>query len=208
MNQPHVICLGEALVDRLGPLGGKPSLTKPFKDCLGGAPANVACGLAKLGIDVGFIGCVGNDSIGDKFQNLFTSRGVNIRGLQVHEDFPTRIVLVERDAKGERTFGGFCPEQINIFADQALDINQLKRIWPSFISESKWLLMGTIPLAFEGSREIYKWTIDEALKKGVQIAIDLNWRPTFWDPSNAPNSPPSSDVCYLIKSFLEKSSLL
>ncbi|MED5164654.1 MAG: carbohydrate kinase, partial [Cyanobacteriota bacterium] len=43
-NEPEVICLGEALVDRLGPLGGDPAVDQPVENCLGGAPANVACG--------------------------------------------------------------------------------------------------------------------------------------------------------------------
>ena len=44
-----VVCLGEALVDRLGPLGGDPALDRPVEDRLGGAPAHVACGLAGSG---------------------------------------------------------------------------------------------------------------------------------------------------------------
>ena len=46
---PRVLCLGEALVDRLGPPGGDPATDLPCDDRLGGAPANVACGLARLG---------------------------------------------------------------------------------------------------------------------------------------------------------------
>ena len=77
MNTTDIICLGEALVDRLGPIGETNDFDNNFYDCLGGAPANVACGLARLGINVGFIGCLGNDSIGAKLKNLFDSRGVN-----------------------------------------------------------------------------------------------------------------------------------
>ena len=47
--EPTIICIGEALLDRLGPLGGDPYLDKPTDDCLGGAPAYVACALARLG---------------------------------------------------------------------------------------------------------------------------------------------------------------
>ena len=63
MNNFKVICIGEALVDRLGTPGGNPALDKNFDDMLGGAPANVACGLSKLGVDVVFLGSLGNDSI-------------------------------------------------------------------------------------------------------------------------------------------------
>ena len=60
-NQPEVICIGEALLDRLGPPGGDPLLDTPVDDCLGGAPANVACGLAQLGAKSAFVGRLGHD---------------------------------------------------------------------------------------------------------------------------------------------------
>ena len=53
-QEPEVICFGEALIDRLGPPGGDPEVDRPLEDCFGGAPANVACGLARLGISVAF----------------------------------------------------------------------------------------------------------------------------------------------------------
>ena len=43
MRAGSVIAIGEALIDRLGPLGGDPSFDLPSIDCFGGAPANVAC---------------------------------------------------------------------------------------------------------------------------------------------------------------------
>ena len=42
LRVPTVVCLGEALIDRLGPPGGDPEVDRPVDDCLGGAPANVA----------------------------------------------------------------------------------------------------------------------------------------------------------------------
>ena len=65
-----VVCLGEALVDRLGPLGGDPASDLPVDDRLGGAPVNVACGLARLGSSVAFAGRLGQDAIGDAFTGL------------------------------------------------------------------------------------------------------------------------------------------
>ena len=91
-----VVCLGEALVDRLGALGGDPSQDVPVDDRLGGAPANVACGLARLGTAVAFVGRVGGDAIGAEFQRLFVQRGVDISTLQEDPLRPTRIVLVRR----------------------------------------------------------------------------------------------------------------
>jgi fructokinase len=65
---PQVLCLGEALVDRLGPPGGDPLSAAPEQcdDRLGGAPANVACALARLGTAAGFLGRLGDDAIDRK----------------------------------------------------------------------------------------------------------------------------------------------
>ncbi len=99
MKSKKVICMGEALMDRLGPLGGDPSLDLPVIDCFGGAPANVACALSRLGVDVSFVGSLGNDHFGENFKNLFIQRGINTTGLQQDDLRPTRIVLVRRERK-------------------------------------------------------------------------------------------------------------
>ena len=208
LKAPQVICLGEALLDRLGPLGGDPFLDNSVEDCLGGAPANVACGLAKLGTEVAFGGRLGDDAIGNLFQNVFKTRGVQIQGLQIDERRPSRVVLVRRDSKGERSFQGFKGGKENGFADQAFSVNDLKKVWPSLASQARWLLIGTIPLATSSSSESLLWSVDEALKKDIQLAIDINWRPTFWDPKNDPDSGPNKFALAKIIPILEKASLL
>ena len=101
---PRVMCLGEALVDRLGPLGGDPVTAAPeaCDDRLGGAPANVACALARLGTPVGLVGRLGEDAIGSAFRDVFQQRGVAVQALQRDVSHPSRVVLVRRDTNGER----------------------------------------------------------------------------------------------------------
>ena len=91
---PKVICLGEALVDRLGPLGEDPAKSQidRCENKLGGAPANVACALARLGTPTAFIGRLGHDEFGEAFERLLAKRGVRLEGLQRDEERPTRIV--------------------------------------------------------------------------------------------------------------------
>ena len=106
-----VVCLGEALIDRLGPPGGDPAIDGPVDDRLGGAPANVACGLARLGTSVAFLGRLGADAIGDRFATLFLQRGVDVDSVQWDAQRPSRIVLVRRSADGERQFRGFAGDE-------------------------------------------------------------------------------------------------
>ena len=58
MKKKKVICVGEALIDRI-----RNKSNQGFTDFLGGAPANVACALSKLKIDTTFIGSLGSDCL-------------------------------------------------------------------------------------------------------------------------------------------------
>ena len=136
MKLEKVIAIGEALIDRLGPLGGDPSIDLPVTDCFGGAPANVACALSRLGVDVSFIGSLGNDAFGKNFKNLFIQRGINTVALQQDDIRPTRVVLVRRNADGERSFEGFEGDKGLGFADQAISLEKIIKDWPLVIDLS------------------------------------------------------------------------
>ena len=66
MSKKKVICIGEALIDRI-----RNKSNQGFTDFLGGAPANVACALRKLKIDSTFIGSLGNDDNVKQFITKF-----------------------------------------------------------------------------------------------------------------------------------------
>ena len=208
MKSSHVISLGEALIDRLGPLGGDPAFDKPVIDCFGGAPANVACALSRLGAHVSFVGSIGKDSFGKDFKNLMIDRGINIVGLQEDKFRPTRVVLVKRDHDGERSFGGFDGDMGSGFADQAISREQLVKDWPLISDKAKWLIIGTIPLASSLSADAFSWCIKQSLSSGIKIALDVNWRPTFWRDQSFKGSNPSNQELNLIEPVLEQVSLI
>jgi len=208
MKPESVICIGEALIDRLGPLGGDPSFDLPVIDCFGGAPANVACALGRLGVKVSFVGSIGNDTFGENFKKLLIKRGINTAGLQLDNLRPTRVVLVRRDAGGERFFEGFKGDQGLGFADQAISREQILKDWPMATEKAKWLVAGTIPLASEISSNAFLWCIDKALHAGIKIALDVNWRPTFWRKKLSTIMEPSNKDKNQIISILKKASLI
>ena len=207
---PRVLCLGEALVARLGPLGGDPATAPPeaCDDRLGGAPANVACALARLGTPVGLIARLGEDATGAEFIELFQRRGVDLQALQSDPSRPSRVVLVRRHANGERVFQGFAGDQTLGFADQMLDRVELEAVWPGVSDQARWLLVGSIPLAAMASADSLQWVLAQAKSAGLALAVDVNWRPTFWNPEADPAAGPTADALALIKPLLEQASLL
>jgi fructokinase len=211
-----VLCFGEALVDRLFPPGVNPvaaaatgdRVSAEVEDCLGGAPANVACALARLGTAVALLGRLGDDAIGASFRSLFAERGVDTSALQWDDDRPSRIVLVRRDAAGDRSFGGFAGDRGEGFADQAVDAVTLAAALPPLLAGARWLLVGTIPLARAASAASLWETVRRAREAGVALAVDVNWRPTFWDEAAAPDAGPTADQIDRIRPLLEQVGLL
>ena len=151
MKKNKVVCIGEALIDRI-----RNQSNQGYTDFLGGAPANVASALKKLEIDSTFIGCLGKDDFGKKFIEQFKELGVNLDFLQIDDDSSTRVVNVDRDQFGDRFFSGFEAKSHLYFADEALskDLfkNQLTNLDELF-SEIKYLVTGTILLSSPISSE-------------------------------------------------------
>ena len=195
-----VVCLGEALIDRLGPPGGDPALDRPVDDRLGGAPANVASGLTRLGTPVAFAGRLGQDAIGEAFSKLFVKRGVETALLQRDAVRPSRIVLVRRSLEGERQFQGFAGDEGAGFADQALELAALP--------QARWLLIGTLPLATPTSAEALLSAVRQAGSQGTAVALDVNWRPTFWDPVADPDAGPDPKALAAILPLLQQAALI
>ena len=171
-----VICLGEVLFDLLANESGVSSEhVKSWTPLPGGAPANVACALVKMGDRSRFIGCVGNDEAGSKLADKLVTEGVDITGLQYHPTAPTRQVQVVRTADGDRVFGGFGDIPTNEFAD-----TQLSKVPSTLFTGADFLLLGTLALAYPHSAVSTWKAVELAQEQGVKIMVDLNWRPTFW----------------------------
>ncbi|MBT9312169.1 carbohydrate kinase family protein [Leptothoe kymatousa] len=168
-----VICLGEILVDSFWPGGEETKLSLP-----GGAPANVACGLSKLGTAAEFIGAVGVDAWGQALKRLLQDLNVGARGLQQHPTAPTREVYVLTDRAGERSFAGFSLPDPAGFADAHLICD---RIDPLLFKGAKYLVLGTLGLAYPETRESILQAIDWIKDQNGHVVLDVNWRPMFWE---------------------------
>lgn len=175
---PRVICLGEALIDRIFERRDGQDTQAPFwTDHPGGAPANVATALAKLGTPSALIACLGTDSPGQQINLALKAAGVDVTALQWTAAHPTRVVLVNRDAEGERTFVGFSLPDPSRFADAHLDANQIDFV-P--LESAQYLVMGTLGLAYDALGQSMQSARQWAQQNGLTTVVDLNWRPVFW----------------------------
>ena len=89
---------GDAVVDLI------PETAITYLKCPGGAPANVAVGMARLGGNCAFFGRVGQDPFGLFIRDTLAAEGVDVTHLLLDKAQRTSTVLVDLDDTGERTF--------------------------------------------------------------------------------------------------------
>ncbi len=182
---PQIICIGEVLFDLISDEPGVPleSVTAwtPYP---GGAPANVACALSKLGTETAFIGGIGQDAMGAELTETLRSHHLNLSGIQLIPSYPTRSVLVTRSAQGDRSFAAFGGDRsTDSFADTQLSADNLPK---DLFKPDSYLVTGTLGLAAPDSAGSIHYALDLTRQQGGTIVTDLNWRPVFWpDPDFA-----------------------
>lgn len=177
VTNPRVLCLGEILWDCWADQCGQSDNQVAWTHYPGGAPANVACALTKLGTPAGFIGCVGEDGSGSALVELLQSLGVNIAGIQRHQTAPTRQVQVLQSETGDRQFVGFLGGDTTIFADTHLQANQLPL---ALFDHADFFVTGTLGLASPETGQAIESALKLAAQHHLKILLDVNWRPVFW----------------------------
>ena len=180
----RVICLGEMLNDCLAnQLEQSLESVSSWTKYPGGAPANVACALVKLGIPTAFVGCFSKDSQGSELLQLLEDIGVNTQEIQRSLQFPTREIYVLRSLKGDRHFAGFGGQAPDRFADAYLHSRQLSE---RLFIDAEYLVIGTLELAYPQSREAVFKALELAEKYYLRVVLDVNHREQFWlDPTEA-----------------------
>ena len=105
-----VLSFGEALVDLLSnniseKVGKEQdNAPEPFTKFPGGAPANVAAAVSRLGGNAFFAGMLGDDMFGDFIAHSLAAEGVNLDFLSRTNEAKTGLAFVSLDAQRERTF--------------------------------------------------------------------------------------------------------
>jgi fructokinase len=171
---PDIITLGEALIDFVALEAGVSLIdAAEFAKAAGGAPANVACGAAGLGIDAAFIGKVGDDPFGHFLERTFREAGADTSRMIFSEEAKTGLAFV---ALGPGMVPDFTFYR-NPSADMLLDE---KEIDESFIESAKVFHYGSISLISDPSRTATRKAADIARNAGLVVSYDPNLRLSLW----------------------------
>jgi fructokinase len=170
-----VLVFGEALVDFFPERPGIPlAECDVFQRQLGGAPANVAVGLARLGARAGLMTLVGPDDFGRFVRDRLAEEGIDVSGVGVHRTAKTGITFVAVGAHGERSFLFFRhPSADQMIAEHDVDAALIRR--------ARVLHVGSSTLSREPARTATLAAVKIARESGVLVSSDPNWRPHLWE---------------------------
>lgn len=174
-----IVCLGELLMDFFPAEIGRPLLeVSAFRPVPGGAPANVAVAIARLGSTSAFIGKVGEDDFGRHLAAVLQSEGVDVQGMRYDPAARTTINFLAQPDADSYT----CLFFRNPGADTMLQATELDM---GLLQSARALHIGSLSLAQEPSRSATLAAIDIARRAGALISLDVNYRPTLWTRAEA-----------------------
>lgn len=157
--------LGDAVVDLLPESEGR------LLQCPGGAPANVAVGIARLGGNSGFIGRVDDDPFGRFMRHTLQQEQVDVSHMRLDDQHRTSTVVVDLDDQGERTFTFMVRPSADLFLTEE-DL-------PEFTA-NQWLHVCSIALSAEPSRSATFAAMEKIKLAGGRVSFDPNIRPDLW----------------------------
>jgi fructokinase len=178
-SAPDITCVGELLVDFLSERRGVSLEEAPlFRKHAGGAPANVAVGLAKLGVRSAFVGKVGEDSFGRFLSGRLRREGVDVSGLTFHSGRRTRLAFVSLTSAGERDFEFWERRP----ADEQLRMSDIPL---RKILRSKIVHISSFLLLKEPARSTALALARKVRQAGRWVSFDPNLRLPLWSSPGA-----------------------
>jgi sugar/nucleoside kinase (ribokinase family) len=174
-----VITVGEAMVQFAALEAGPLDQASTFTRISAGAELNVAIGLRRLGLAVGYVSRLGDDSFGRFLSAVLDREGIDRSNVPVDARSPTGFMLKSR------TLDGSDPQ-----TEYHRRGSAASRLAPAdnpraYCAESRHLHLTGISVALsDGCRELVLQMAAEARAAGRSVSFDPNLRPRLW-PSQA-----------------------
>lgn len=169
----QVFCIGEALIDFIcKDIDVLLNKGVNFVKKAGGAPANVAAAIVKLGGSASFCGKVGDDAFGKFLIDEMESHGIDCSHVVTDKCNATTLAFVSLQADGERDF------EFVRGADGALNATEIDHgIFDSY----EIFHFGSATGLLDGSfKEVYLNLLKEAKNQGKFVSFDPNYRDLLW----------------------------
>lgn len=170
-----VLVVGEALVDLIPVASGPAAGELALRGRPGGSPANVAVGLARLGVPTRFAGRFSTRGFGPWRRDLLRAEGVDVT-LSVDSDRATTLATVSVDATGAPSYEFYGPDTADWWWS--------RRELPEPAGLAGWTVhTGSLATAMPpGSAVLSGWLGDVRDAGRAVVSYDPNVRPTIVGP--------------------------
>ena len=191
-QRSDVVVFGEAIWDFFPRRAGEPLATRRIEiRHPGGAPANVARTLARLGVTTSLVTAVGRDALGDGLLAELRQTGVRVDDV-VRLASRTAVTFVDVGKKGERSF--------LFYRHPSADMEFEEAMLPLHANACGWLHVGSSTLVREPSRTATRTIVARANAAGARLSVDLNVRRHLW--SSTP------DLLAAVKRLVDRADML
>jgi fructokinase len=169
--------LGELLID-FTPEGVSSNGMPLFSQNPGGAVANVACTVSRLGRAAAFIGKVGEDMHGRFLRKALIDAGVDTSGLILDERYATTLAFVSLTPDGDREF--------SFYRDPGADTCLFpEEVEEDLILGSRILHVGSLSMTDRPASDATRKALQTASAAKVTVSFDPNYRERLWHAKEA-----------------------
>ncbi|HEV2176275.1 MAG TPA: 5-dehydro-2-deoxygluconokinase [Terriglobia bacterium] len=144
-----------------------------FSRHLGGSSANIAVGLARLGLSVGIISCLGEDQLADYLVGFLRREGVDTQCVRLVEGYNTSLSLAEVSPPDR--FPQVFYRQLP--ADQRVSVGEAEL---EYVRRARMFVTNGTSLASSPSREATGTAAEAARAAGARVVLDVDYRSSSW----------------------------
>lgn len=174
-NPLDVVTLGEAMAMFVAAQTGDLAEVESFTKRIAGAELNVAIGLARLGLNVGWVSRVGNDSFGRFTLQQLAKEGVNAQRVTVDGRYPTGFQLKSKNTDGTDPSVEYFRKGSAASHLSTADFDR------DYFAGARHLHLSGVAAALSAeSLELCHFAAAEMRTLGKTISFDPNLRPVLW----------------------------
>lgn len=174
-EQKGLCAIGEALIDFIPERKGQRLKdVAAFKRAAGGAPANVAGAVSRLGLPARLLTKTGNDAFGDYLIESFNSAGIDTSFIKRDSTKETPLAFVSLADDGNRDFQFYRKNSADLFYSP-------EDLTPEVLDGCGILHFGSVDLVESPMKQAHRKLLCMAAEKGIMISFDPNLRPSLWD---------------------------
>jgi 5-dehydro-2-deoxygluconokinase len=169
-----VITIGRASVDLYGQqVGGRLEDMASFSKAVGGCPANIAIGTARLGLKSGLITRVGDEAMGRFIREQLEREGVATQGIVTDPERLTALVIL--GVRDENSF------PLIFYRDNCADMALTEDdIDESFVAAAAAIVVTGTHFSRETTAAAQRKAIRIAKANGRKVVLDVDYRPNLW----------------------------